>query len=116
MNVQLDFSEVISTIKDLSMTSNQDDNRRFSYVDDPDNQIIKLNLRDVLEAFLGAGYTVIYQSDFIILYEFNDQFLLIHYEDTCGRYDEFREFVCLRFSDIDMAVKYLNNNDYIMYQ
>jgi hypothetical protein len=116
MTVQIDFNDVIYTIKDLSSSSNPDDNKRFTYIDDPDNQITKLNLRDVLEAFLGTGYSLIYQSNFILLYEFNGQFILIHYEDTCGRYDEIREFVCLRFNDINMAVKYLNNNDYTMYE
>jgi len=116
MSVQIDFNDVIYTIKDLSLSSNPNDNKRFTYVDDPNNQITHLNLRDVLEAFLGDGYTLVYQSNFILLYEFNHWFIIIHYEDTCGRYDEYREFICLKFSDINMAIKYLNNNDYSMYQ
>ena len=116
MSVQIDFNDVIYTIKDLSSCPNPNDNKRFTYIDDPNNQITQLNLAHILDVFLGADYTIIFQTDFIILYEFNSQFILIHYEDTCGRYDEYREFVCLRFSDINMAIKYLNNNDYSMYQ
>ena len=79
-----DFSEIISTIKNMTLTSI--DNHRF-YI--KNEEIDNLDICKILTNELGDNYKVITKEKNIIVFLINDKFILIDYTSSYRRYDNY---------------------------
>ena len=98
-----DFSEIISTVKNMTLTSI--DNHRFYIKDD---EIANLDICKILTNELGDNYKVITKEKNIIVFLINDKFILIDYTSSYRRYDNYRIFKLERFNDFSQINEYIN--------
>lgn len=98
-----DFSEIISTVKNMTLTSI--DNHRF-YI--KDEEIDNLDICKILTNELGDNYKVITKEKNIIVFLINDKFILIDYTSSYRRYDNYRIFKLERFNDFSQINEYIN--------
>lgn len=98
-----DFSEIISAIKNMTLTSI--DNHRF-YI--KDEEIDNLDICKILTNELGDNYKVITKEKNIIVFLINDKFILIDYTSSYRRYDNYRIFKLERFNDFSQINEYIN--------
>ena len=98
-----DFSEIISTVKNMTLTSI--DNHRFYIKDD---EIDNLDICKILTNELGDNYKVITKEKNIIVFLINDKFILIDYTSSYRRYDNYRIFKLEKFNDFSQINEYIN--------
>lgn len=98
-----DFSKIISTVKNMTLTSI--DNHRF-YI--KDEEIDNLDICKILTNELGDNYKVITKEKNIIVFLINDKFILIDYTSSYRRYDNYRIFKLERFNDFSQINEYIN--------
>jgi hypothetical protein len=98
-----DFSEIISTIKNMTLTSI--DNHRF-YI--KNEEIDNLDICKILTNELGDNYKVITKEKNIIVFLINDKFILIDYTSSYRRYDNYRIFKLEKFNDFSQINEYIN--------
>lgn len=98
-----DFSEIISAIKNMTLTSIN--YHRFYIKDD---EIDNLDICKILTNELGDNYKVITKEKNIIVFLINDKFILIDYTSSYRRYDNYRIFKLERFNDFSQINEYIN--------
>lgn len=98
-----DFSEIISTIKNMTLTSI--DNHRF-YI--KNEEIDNLDICKILTNELGDNYKVITKEKNIIVFLINDKFILVDYTSSYRRYDNYRIFKLEKFNDFSQINEYIN--------
>jgi hypothetical protein len=98
-----DFSEIISTVKNMTLTSI--DNHRF-YI--KNEEIDNLDICKILTNELGDNYKVITKEKNIIVFLINDKFILIDYTSSYRRYNNYRIFKLERFNDFSQINEYIN--------
>ncbi len=98
-----DFSEIISTVKNMTLTSI--DNHRF-YI--KNEEIDNLDICKILTNELGDNYKVITKEKNIIVFLINDKFILIDYTSSYRRYDNYRIFKLEKFNDFSQINEYIN--------
>lgn len=98
-----DFSEIISTVKNMTLTSI--DYHRFYIKDD---EIDNLDICKILTNELGDNYKVITKEKNIIVFLINDKFILIDYTSSYRRYDNYRIFKLEKFNDFSQINEYIN--------
>lgn len=98
-----DFSEIISTVKNMTLTSIN--YHRFYIKDD---EIDNLDICKILTNELGDNYKVITKEKNIIVFLINDKFILIDYTSSYRRYDNYRIFKLERFNDFSQINEYIN--------
>ena len=98
-----DFSEIISAIKNMTLTSI--DYHKF-YI--KNEEIDNLDICKILTNELGDNYKVITKEKNIIVFLINDKFILIDYTSSYRRYDNYRIFKLERFNDFSQINEYIN--------
>ncbi len=98
-----DFSEIISAIKNMTLTSI---NYHRFYI--KDEEIDNLDICKILTNELGDNYKVITKEKNIIVFLINDKFILIDYTSSYRRYDNYRIFKLERFNDFSQINEYIN--------
>jgi len=98
-----DFSEIISTVKNMTLTSI---NYHRFYI--KDEKIDNLDICKILTNELGDNYKVITKEKNIIVFLINDKFILIDYTSSYRRYDNYRIFKLERFNDFSQINEYIN--------
>lgn len=98
-----DFSEIISAIKNMTLTSI---NYHRFYI--KDEEIDNLDICKILTNELGDNYKVITKEKNIIVFLINDKFILIDYTSSYRRYDNYRIFKLEKFNDFSQINEYIN--------
>lgn len=100
--MNIDFSEIISSIKNMTLFSN--DNYRFYIKNFDDN----LNICDIFINELGDNYKIITKEKKIIVFLINDKFILIDYTSSRRQTDNYQLFKLERFNNFGQINEYIN--------